>query len=33
MPVNCEARPHAYAQMLIFVINLTWNHAFSVCTT
>jgi hypothetical protein len=33
MPVDCEARFHAYAQLLIFSINITWNHALSVCTT
>jgi hypothetical protein len=30
---DCEARLHAYAQMLTRSRNLTWNHVFSVCTT
>ena len=32
MPVNCEADSTIMPKSL-FSTNLTWNHAFSVCTT
>jgi hypothetical protein len=33
MPANCEARLYASAKMLISLMHLTWDNAFSVCTT